>query len=210
MQNGFSIYADHLSDSNCMNKLKKKFSMIAASACQPQSKQATRNLWHSLTGACAYKNIYQIPLPFHIRFVRTVDESDINFTCYYLDKNQKVIGLERIEEVDDKKDIVISISANLLMQVKINTDDVHPMRKAIWEPPRDFNLLSDEPAPKCYVELALIDFTYVSHTSVKACNESRILKKPSIFEYILSNSPDLVQQTWAEFKETFLSDEEPK
>ncbi len=205
MSDGFCLFTGYLNHSDDVEKFKKEFNVIAKTACQPQSKDACRNLWYSLTGSRQHRNIYSVPLPFHIKVVMFEDNRRVKFCAYIFSKNANVEGSENVV---NKNDAVISVSATLLLQIKQAPADEHAVKKDIWEVPRDFNLLCDEPAPKCFVELGLVDCKYVSHTSVKAYDES--IKKPTFFEYVLSKSPDLVQQTWHEFKETFLSDEEPK
>ncbi len=115
MSNGFYLFTGYLNDWDDLEKFTEKFSVIAKTACQPQSKDSCRNLWYSLTGSREHRNIYSVPLPFHIKAVRFDDNPEIKFLAYILSKNEYVTGSENIE---NKSGAVISASATLLLQIK--------------------------------------------------------------------------------------------
>ena len=203
-----SIFQGHLKTSKDLDLFMDKFYFFGSTADKARSKHTCRNIWHTLTGSSDCKNIYYTTMPFCIRAVQVSPSSeklgDVKCNALILSTDYNVEGMP-----DGEKDAsLFLISAVLCMQIRKDATDFEMTKTDVWLPPRDLYELENTkifPVTSGYVELFLHSIKYVSDCKYED-DKSKNKERPSIFEYMLSKSPDSVKKAWAGFKETFLVD----
>ncbi len=168
---------------------------------RPRSKGIARLLWYSLADSELCKNIYRVRMPY---LVRVVSES----CCPRPPQGSALVlpdcdaaGILGLPSSLSLHKTIFLVSVNLCMQIKERMEDTTPPKRDIWKPPKDFDMLACEaPVKKCYIEVFLDDFRYVSGQGNESLNNS-------LLETVLGKSP-ILQSTWAEFKKTFLTQQD--
>ena len=202
-----SIFQGHLKTSRDLDLFMDKFYFFGSTADKATSKNTCRNLWHTLTGSSDSKNIYYTTMPFCIRVVQDSPSSeklgDVKCNSLIISPDYNVEGMP-----DGNDRYLFLISAVLCMQIRKDAEDFEMIKTDVWLPPRDLNELEKTkifPVTSGYVELFLHSIKYVSDCKYEE-DKSENKNRQSIFEYMLSKSPDSVKEAWAGFKETFLVD----
>ena len=206
-----AIFQGNLNTSKELDEFIDQLYFIGSTADKPVTKDTTRNLWHSLTGSKVCRNSYAMKMPFFIRTVKAVTPPE---TLDHVKINAMVVPQSRLGCVKGMPDTtnagnthVFLISAVLCMRFRADRSDYQVQKTDLWLPPRDIRTLTKSflPETPCYAELFLVDMTYVSDFKMDTPDTSD-KGKSSLFQYMLSKSPDAVKEAWAGFKETFLVD----
>ena len=163
----------------------------AMSSDKAKMLEKARQLWFNLTAGGADKNVYSVGMPYLCK--ACCENTRCAKTAFIFDDDVlKMLGVE------PNSSTVILFSSTLIMNIKEKPEDVGVKRDAIWVPPRDFRLLMDMPAPKCYVEIFLIDKEYaLNYEEVTATNP-----KNKIYNYFNT----MYSRACIEFKQTFLGE----
>ncbi len=191
MESDCIVFEGYLNLADDIDRLISDFTFVGRSAAKATfSEDSARQLWFNLTEGGVDRNVYCVTMPYLC--IAVPPNSNNRDTCAFIIKDFKSFGIE------PDKSTAILFSSTLRMQIKENPEDTVVQRTAIWVPPRDFRLLHDAPAPKCYVEIFLTDLKFVG-------NYEGVGKNPSIFDYVLGNSK-VCRTVWGEFKQTFMGE----
>jgi hypothetical protein len=187
------VFEGYLNSVDDIDRLIYNFSGIGKAADKATfSEERARQLWFNLTEGGVDRNVYCVTMPYLCKAVLR-NNSTIQHRFEFTEKTFRSLGIE------PNNTTVILFSSTLRMQIKEKPEDEFVKRTAIWVPPRDFRLLYDEPAPKCYLEIFLTDLKFIANYGEDGN------AKISVFDYLLSKS-SACTKAWIEFKHTFLGD----